>query len=122
MRLKDDESFLIRGKWELKEGEEKPRLIVSDLSVLDSALRMMARSIRVRVDMGSLPETVLPGIKRVLSNHPGEIGVSLELVKPAEFMTLIRTQDKLRVKLSAELVQQLEGLTGSGTVRLSRSA
>jgi len=48
--------------------------------------------------------------------------VSLELVKPAEFMTLIRTQDKLRVKLSAELVQQLEGLTGSGTVRLSRSA
>jgi DNA polymerase III subunit alpha len=122
MKLKDDESYLIRGKWEMKEGDEKPRLIVSDLSVLDGALRMMARSIRVRVDLGSLPETVLPGIKRVLSNHPGEAAVSLEVVRPAEFVALIRTQEKLRVKLTAELVQQLESVTGSGTVRLSRSA
>jgi DNA polymerase-3 subunit alpha len=121
-KLKDDESFLVRGKLELKEEEERPRLIVSDLTQLDSALRMMARSIRIRVDLGVLPETVLAGIKRVLSNHPGEIAVSVEIHRPAEFMALVRVEDKLRVKLTADLVTNLENVTGSGSVRLSRSA
>ena len=121
-RLKDDESFLVRGKLETKDEDERPRLIVSDLTQLDSALRMMSRSIRVRVDLGILPEAVLAGVKRVLSNHPGETSVSIEIHRPAEFAALVRVDDKLRVKLTAELVMHLEALTGAGTVRLSRSA
>ena len=57
MKLKDDESFLVRGKLEMKDEDERPRLIVSDMTQLDSAMRMMARSIRVRVDLATLPET-----------------------------------------------------------------
>jgi DNA polymerase-3 subunit alpha len=121
-RLKDDEAFLVRGKLEAKDDEERPKLIVTDLTQLDSALRMMTRSIRVRVDLAVLSETVLAGVKRVLSNHPGEIGVSIEILRPAEFVALVRVEDKLRVKLTAELVTHLEALTGPGTVRLSRSA
>ena len=122
MKLKDDESFLVRGKLEMKDDEERPRLIVSDMTQLDSALRMMARSIRVRVDLGLLPETVMTAVKRVLTNHPGETAVSIEVHRPAEFVALVRVEDKLRVKLSANLVTNLESVTGSGTVRLSRSA
>ncbi len=121
-KVKDDEAFLVKGRLEAKDENERPRLIVSDLSPLDSTLRMLARSICVRVDLGLLPETVMAGIKRVLSNHPGEIAVSLEVHRPAEFAALVRVDDKLRVKLTAELMSQLEALTGSGTVRLSRSA
>ena len=121
-KLKDDESFLVKGKLEAKDEEERPRLIVSDLTQLDSALRMMARSIRVRVDLALLPETVLAAIKRVLTNHPGEIAVSVEIHRPGEFVALVRVEDKLRVKLTADLVTNLESVTGSGSVRLSRSA
>ena len=121
-KLKDDESYLVRGKLEAKDEDERPRFIVSDMTQLDSALRMMSRSIRVHVDLGMLPETVLGGVKRVLTNHPGEIGVSIEINRPGEFAALVRVEDKLRVKLSADLVTHLEALTGSGTVRLSRSA
>jgi DNA polymerase-3 subunit alpha len=121
-RLKDDESFLVRGKLEAKDDEEKPRLIVSDLTQLDSALRMMTRSIRLRVDLGVLEEAVLVAVKRVLSSHPGEVAVSIEIHRPGEFAALVRVDDKLRVKLTADLVSQLEQLTGSSTVRLSRSA
>jgi len=122
IKLKDDESFLVRGKLEAKDEDERPRFIVSDLTQLDSAMRMMSRSIRVHVDLGILPETVLAGVKRVLSNHPGETGVSVEIHRPGEFAALVRVEDKLRVKLTAELLTHLEALTGSGTVRLSRSA
>ena len=121
-KVKDDESFLVRGKLEAKDDEERPKLYVTDLTQLDSALRMMARSIRVRVDLGLLPETALAGVKRVLSNHPGEVAVSIEVHRPAEFVALVRVEDKLRVKLTADLVTNLETVTGSGTVRLSRSA
>jgi DNA polymerase-3 subunit alpha len=121
-KVKDDEAFLVKGRLEAKDENERPRLIVSDLSPLDSTLRMLARSICVRVDLGLLPETVMAGIKRVLSNHPGETAVSLEVHRPAEFAALVRVDDKLRVKLSADLMSHLEALTGSGTVRLSRSA
>ncbi len=122
MKLKDDESYLVRGKLEMKDEDERPRFIVSDMTQLDSALRMMSRSIRVRVDLGTLPEAALAGVKRVLSNHPGEIGVSIEIHRPAEFAALVRVEDKLRVKLTAELVMHLEAVTGPGSVRLSRSA
>jgi DNA polymerase-3 subunit alpha len=122
MKLKDDESFLVRGKLEMKDDDERPRLIVSDMTQLDSAMRMMARSIRVSVDLGILPETALAGVKRVLSNHPGETAVSIEVHRPAEFVALVRVEDKLRVKLTADLVHNLETVTGSGSVRLSRSA
>lgn len=121
-KLKDDESFLVRGKFEIKDEEDKPRLIVSDLTQLDSALRMMARSIRVRVDMASLPDTALAGLKRVFTNHPGEIAVSLEIHRPGEFVALVRIEDRLRVKLTADLVSQIETVVGAGTVRMSRSA
>ncbi|MEO8502170.1 MAG: OB-fold nucleic acid binding domain-containing protein, partial [Vicinamibacteria bacterium] len=122
MKLKDDESYLVRGKLEAKDEDERPRFIVADMTQLDSALRMMTRSIRVRVDLGVLPETALAGVKRVLSNHPGEISVTIELHRPSEFAALVRADDKLRVKLTADLVNHLETVTGSGTVRLSRSA
>ncbi len=121
-KLKDDESFLVKGKLEAKDEDERPRLIVSDLAPLDSTLRMMAKSIRVRVDLGVLPETALASIKRVLSNHPGETAVSIEVHRPAEFAALVRVDDKLRVKLTADLVTHLEAVSGPGTVRLSRSA
>ncbi len=121
-KLKDDEAFLVRGKFELKDEEDKPRLIVSDLTQLDSALRMMARSIRVRVDTASLPDTALAGLKRVFINHPGEIAVSLEIHRPGDFVALVRIEDRLRVKLTADLVTQIETVVGSGTVRMSRSA
>lgn len=58
------------------------------MTQLDSALRMMSRSIRVRVDLGTLLEAALAGVKRVLTNHPGEIGVSIEIHRPAEFAAL----------------------------------
>jgi hypothetical protein len=83
---------------------------------------MMSRSIRVHVDLGALPEAALAGVKRILSNHPGEVGVTLELHRPAEFAALVRVEDRLRVKLTADLVAHLEAVTGAGTVRLSRSA
>ncbi len=121
-KLKDDESFLVKGKLEAKDDDERPRLIVSDVAPLDLTLRMMARSIRVHVDLGLLPETVLLGIKRVLSIHPGEIAVFIEVHRPTEFVAVMRVEDKLRVKLTADLVTHLEGLTGPGSVRLSRSA
>jgi DNA polymerase-3 subunit alpha len=121
-RLKDDESFLVKGKLEAKDEDERPRLIVSDLAPLDSTLRMMAKSIRIRVDLGVLPETAFASIKRVLSNHPGETAVSIEVHRPAEFAALVRADDKLRVKLTADLVTHLEAVSGPGTVRLSRSA
>ena len=121
-RLKDDESFLVRGKLELKEDEDRPRLIVSDLTPLDSALRMLARSIRVRIDVASAAETALAAVKRVLTSFPGEVGVTLEIVRPGEFAALVRVEDRLRVKLGADLMTQLEAVLGPGSVRLSRSA
>jgi DNA polymerase III alpha subunit len=121
-KCKDDEAFLVRGKMESKDEDEKPKLYVTDMTQLDSALRMMARSIRINVDLGVLPESALHGVKRVLGNYPGETAVSVEIHRPAEFVALVRVEDKLRVKLSADLVSHLEAITGSGTVRLSRSA
>jgi hypothetical protein len=76
----------------------------------------------VRVDLATLPEDVMKGIKRVLSNHPGEVAVSIELLRPAEFAALVRADDRLRVRLTGDLMTQLEALTGPGTIRLSRSA
>ncbi|MEO5763621.1 MAG: OB-fold nucleic acid binding domain-containing protein, partial [Vicinamibacteria bacterium] len=121
-KVKDDEAFLVRGKMESKDEDERPKLYVTDLAQLDSALRMMAKSIRIHVDLGVWPESVLAAIKRTLASHPGQTAVSLEIHRPAEFVALVRVEDKLHVKLSADLMTHLEAITGLGTVMMSRSA
>ena len=56
------------------------------------------------------------------TSFPGEVGVTLEIVRPGEFAALVRVEDRLRVKLGADLMTQLEAVLGPGSVRLSRSA
>jgi hypothetical protein len=55
---------------------------------------------------------------RLLERNRGETGVDVELYQPRDFRVTIHSSDFVRVKSSPELIRQIEGICGEGSVQV----
>jgi hypothetical protein len=57
-------------------------------------------------------------LHRLLESNRGDTGVDVELYNPSDFRVNIQSSDFVKVKSSTELIRQIEGICGPGSVHV----
>jgi DNA polymerase III subunit alpha len=110
-----DFPILISGRFEA-EDERGCKLIASDLQPLTGIAERHAKTIRIRARLSDLTPSSATTLHRLLEQNRGDTGVDLELYIPSDFRVNIQSSDFVKVKSSPELIKQIEGICGQGSV------
>ncbi len=113
--LSADHPILVSGRFEV-EDENNFKLIASDVQPLSGISERNARTLRIRARVADLAPDSAALLYRLLENHRGETGVEVELYHPSRFRVNIQSADFVKVKSSPELIREIEGICGPGSV------
>lgn len=111
--LREDVLVWVKGK--LAPNSDSPRLILSEIMLLEEALEKLARKVVIRLFLPGLEKVFLEELKALLTEHPGECPVYFELEKPLAFRLLVQSPEVEKVRPSAKLRQQVENLLGENS-------
>ncbi len=118
--LSNDTEVLVKGKPE--GGEDVPKILASELILLEEVAQREASSMTVRVPIESFLEDTLPHLRELLEANRGECPIRFELFRDHEFSMAMKPHSFLRVRPSPEFVSSLEAMCGPGSVQLFRQS
>jgi len=111
--LREDLLVWVRGK--LSREADSPRLILSEIMLLEEALEKQAKKVVIRLYLPGLEKVFLEELKELLAEHPGKCPVYFELEKPLSFRLLLQSVECQGVRPSDKLRQRVENLLGQNT-------
>ncbi len=114
-----DAILLVRGVIDRRGGEEA-NLIVNELIPLDELGSRYTTGIVVRVDEREHGPDILDRLREVLRSHPGNSELQLALVLEDGSRVFLKSH-KVRLEVSRELQDRLDGLLGAGNLQLITS-
>ncbi len=119
--LQADTPILVGGRFEVEENESKViahKIITSDIQPLHGMRERNARVLFIRAPISGLSPQSATELHRLLENNRGETGVEVELYHPRDFRVTIQSADFVKVKSSPELIREIEGICGAGSVEV----
>jgi hypothetical protein len=117
--FKSEQIVFVKGKVDRK--RETPSLMINDILPVREAVAKLTTALGVRLDRGRHPAGVVEEIRQVVRKHPGR--KEWFVVIPADRKTVtMRVNGELGVRISQELVEDLERVLGSGSVQLKGEA
>ena len=114
--LKPDAPLLIKGILDVEDSGAR-KIRVSEIQSVDGLRERMAKSVTVHVNLERVTHDTVDKLQRILDGHPGEASVIFELEHPKAYLVTFRANQFVRVKPSAQLVQEVENLCGNGAVK-----
>ena len=102
--------------------EQPPKLLVNEITPLTDIHRKFTRSIHVRIATSTLEENkehTLKELQGILSRHPGDIPVYIEILENEKSASQLLVDRSLFVKPDEALVDSLQKMLGEGAVRLT---
>lgn len=112
-----DSPILVSGRFEC-EDERSYKIIASEIQPLRGLAERSAKGLRIRAAVERLAPDAATDLYRLLESNRGETGVDLELYQQQDFRVTIHSSDFVRVKSSPDLIRQIEGICGPGSVQL----
>ncbi len=112
-----DSPILVSGRFEV-EDERGCKFIASDIQPLSGIAERNAKTLRISACLSNLSPGSAATLHRLLESNRGDTGVDLELYNPADFRVNIQSSDFIKVKSSPELIEQIEGICGPGSVHI----
>ncbi len=119
-RLADDMVVIVKGRAEAAD-EGKARLLSTDILPLEQAKLAEARHVRLRLPLEAWERSKGERLRDILAARQGDCPVTIELVRPGEFVAAIVPSAYYRVRPDARLTGEVEALFGAGCVVLSRT-
>ena len=114
--LKPDAPLLIKGVLDVEDSGIR-KIRVSEVQSIDGLRERMAKSVTVHVNLETVARDTAERLQRVFEGHPGEASVIFELEQPRAYLVTLRPNQFVKVKPSAQLVQEVESLCGGGAVK-----
>jgi DNA polymerase-3 subunit alpha len=99
--------------------EDTPSLRVSSVTPMEKAREMLAGSVRLAVASTGLEEDLLQEVQDVIRSHPGSCPVFFEVEVPGGRKVLVKTANEHFVSPSERFFADIEGVLGTGHVRLA---
>jgi DNA polymerase-3 subunit alpha len=99
--------------------EDTPSLRVSTVTPMEKAREMLAGSVRLTVASTGLEEDLLQEVQDVIRSHPGPCPVFFEVEVPGGRKVLVKTANEHFVSPSERFFADIEGVLGTGHVRLA---
>jgi len=113
--VKKDAFVYIKGRVNLR--EEQPKVVANDVSDLEEAFGKFSKSMTVFMHNNvAMQKENFERLKDILSHHQGEVPVYITLTTKNSEKVEMRIGKELYVRPSLELVSQVEGLLGEGSV------
>jgi DNA polymerase-3 subunit alpha len=99
--------------------EDTPSLRVSIVTPMEKARELLAGSVRLAVASTGLEEDLLQEVQDVIRSHPGSCPVFFEVEVPGGRRVLVKTANEHFVSPSERFFADIEGVLGTGHVRLA---
>jgi DNA polymerase-3 subunit alpha len=99
--------------------EDTPSLRVSLVTPMEKAREMLAGSVRLAVSSTGLEEDLLQEVQDVIRSHPGPCPVFFEVEVAGGRKVLVKTANEHFVSPSERFFADIEGVLGTGHVRLA---
>ncbi len=115
--IADDAMLLVRGKYE--RDDESSRLVVADLTPLETIRDRAVRVVEIRPTRGALGPEALRSLAAVLDRHPGDRPVTIVVDVNGQSPHLrVRTGTARRIRPTEHFVRDVEAVCGAGSVML----
>ena len=112
-QLHEDRIVLVRGR--LDRREDVPKLVAMEMTVPDLDAEEARGPVVISLPVARCVPPVVDRLKEVLSAHPGTVEVHLQLQSGGR-TTVMRLDDRLRVRPSPALFGDVKALLGQGSV------
>ena len=112
-----DTPILVSGRFEI-EDDNSCKVIVSEIQRLSGIAERSAKTICIRAAVSNLSPNAAAELHRLLETNRGETGVEVELYHPHDFRVTIHSSEFVKVRSTPELIRQIEGICGPGSVVL----
>jgi DNA polymerase-3 subunit alpha len=117
--LKREAALLIKGRVRHEENQ-RTKVVVSEARPLEAAVNGPKPRLRIRVDLAQAGEGLATELAELLSAHPGNNSVVLELTRPGEFAATLRVNRPRAVQADEEVIGRLRALAGVSAVQLEK--
>jgi DNA polymerase-3 subunit alpha len=115
-KLEEDAVVICRAK--LEEREDEAALLLEEVLTPDEAIESFRGGILLRLEPSD--RAVLGDLEKVLSDHRGALPAFLEIEGEDGHRRRVRLEANRNLKVSHELVRDVEGLLGPGRMKLAR--
>jgi DNA polymerase-3 subunit alpha len=117
--LKRDAALLVKGRVRHEENQ-RTKVVLSEARPLDAAMNGGKSQLRIRVNLAQVGEGLAGELADLLSAHPGNNSVILELTRPGDFVANLRLNRPRAVKADEEVIAQLRALCGESAILLEK--
>src|SRR5688500_13513590 len=114
--LANERIVFVRGKVDKR--RETPCLMVNDVIPIESAIERLTTSIGVKIDRTRHTSEVMTDLKGVIKKHAGKKELFVQVQTADGKKVSLRVNGELGVRLTKDLVDDLEQLLGNGSVQL----
>lgn len=114
--LEPEAALVVKGALDVEDSGVR-KIRISEVQKLEGIRERMAKSVTIHINIERASLETAERLQRVLDGHPGEASVIFELEQPKAYLVTLRPHQLVKVKISSQLVQQVEGLCGAGSVR-----
>jgi DNA polymerase-3 subunit alpha len=116
--VKKDAFIHIRGRLNLR--EETPKIIADDAGNLEEVPYKLSKSVLVSMSDSNAQKETFENLKKVLSHYHGSVPVYISFPSKDNGRVEMLIGKQFFVSPSSELIQEVETLTGAGSVLLRR--
>jgi len=110
-----DEMVIVKGR--LNWREEKPRIVASEVIPFSRAREHFIHQMTLKLSTAGLEEDTLKKLKELFEKNRGNCQVNFSLSTPRN--RVMKISSKIQVKLSEELLEEVERLLGRDSIQLS---
>ncbi|MBU1038033.1 MAG: DNA polymerase III subunit alpha [Candidatus Omnitrophica bacterium] len=112
--IKLDAVVFMKGRLSLR--EEEPKIIVNEVSALESVKMKYTKAISIELLTAGLEMSALDKLKRVLSRYPGGVPAYLKFVKPDGTKSVVTMGNNFLIEPHEGLVRDIEKIFGQDVV------
>jgi DNA polymerase-3 subunit alpha len=117
--LKREAPLLIKGRVRHEENQ-RTKVVVSEARLLEAAVNGAKSQLRIRVNLAEAGEGLARELADLLSAHPGDNPVILELTRPGDFVAALRVSRPWAVQADEEVISRLRALAGVSAVLVEK--
>ena len=118
--LSQDAVVVVSATVDRRTGSEETKLIINDVIPISNIWNRPVKCMHLKIIEGKHDRVVLDQLKELLARHTGETPVRM-IIELLDGSRALLDVDGQKVKWSGELLLEIEGLLGDGSVRVQSS-
>ncbi len=114
--LKPNAVIFVRGRLSLR--DDQPKIVANEIVPIEEVPQKYTSSVTIDLFTAGLEGKTLKDLKEILSSFPGDVPVKFNFTTAENQEVLLVAGKELSIKVNNEVINEIEKLTGAGTVIL----